>query len=281
MTVIASTDLAAHRSRPAPTPRLPDQADIRFGDIPAIARYIVRADRKLRDHGIRLSLCRDFDELAELNRRSSDWFALPPMFDPEQSEINAADGFWLKGVDRRGETVLSHAMRRYVLDDSLKAEVESLRFLYSTAALARATEARGEATAPSAATLRGRLGYMGALWLRSEYRGHDLARIISPLTRALGLGLWYPTACVSFVSTATVAKGRAAHFGWPPHRLEQSIRFSGLPGGHETTLDFTLCYATAAEIETVIADTLAMTQVSPAQAAPLPPPDWLPSAAAE
>lgn len=242
----------------APIDRLPDQLEIKFGPTEALGRFVLRADRTLRNHGIRLSLSTDFAELAALNARHlKNWFALPPMFDPVFARLGADNAFWLKGVNDAGETVLSHAMRLYVWPHTtLKEEAESLRMLYDNVGL-DLPGAYGEVVAPSAPTITGRVGYMGALWLHGDYRGQKLAGVVSPLTRAVGLARWYPTACFSFVSTSSVEKGRAALYGWSPDRVEPGINFFGLPGGHDQALEFSMCWMTAAEIEEVVLDTVA------------------------
>lgn len=256
MTAVTQTDLAPHRARPAPTPRLPDQVDIRFGDIPAIARFIMRADRALRDHDIRLSISTDFEEFLDANQRNraNDWFKPLPMFDVAHSTLGEANAFWLKGIDQEGATVLAHAIRLYVWPhSSMKEEVESLRMMYDVPPPA---PARGEMTAPSATKIRGRVGFMGALWLHPRFRGAQLAGTVSPLTRALGLARWYPDVLCSFVFKANVAKGRAKLFGWPDNQVEPSATFYDQPGWSGPPLDGCLCYATRAQVEAVIASSV-------------------------
>jgi hypothetical protein len=253
--------IEARIGRQAPIHRLPDQLEIKFGPIEQLGRFVLRADRKLRDHGIRLTLSSDFEELRELNaqHRKNDWFALPPMFDPVFAKIGPDNAFWLKGIDHAGETVLAHAMRLYVWRDStLKEEAESLRMLYDVAI--DTPGARGEVSAPIASLMTGRVGYMGALWLRSEFRGKKLASTISPLTRAIGLARWYPSMICSLVSTASVDNGRAALYGWPSENVEQSVKFFNLPGGHDKAFDFSVCFMSSEEIEAVVAETVAEQQ---------------------
>lgn len=222
-------------------PRLPDQVTVNFGPAESAGRAILQADRKVRDVGIRLSLSSDFDELLRINQSNGrDWYALPPMFDSRYNAINAENGFWLRGVDQHGDVVLSHAVRLYVWRRTdLKEEVETLRFLYSEPARRADAVARGEVTAPSATQIKGRVSYSGALWVRSDFRGHGLARLIPPLSRALALTRWYPEFHVCFVSTATARKGMGRTYGY--RREEEAVRFVNLPN-FETPLEFALCW---------------------------------------
>ncbi len=234
-------------------PRLPDQLTLDFGPIEPLARFILRADRLLRDSGIRLSLSTDFAELWEINARAKgkDWYTLPPMFDQTFNELGPKNGFWLKGVNHAGETVLSHAVRLYVwADTDLRRETESLRLLYGPTVVDLAG-ARGEATAASASMLTGRIAHTGALWIRSDFRNKGLARTVSPLTRALTLSRWYPEAIFGLVSRKTVEAGMAAVYGWPESRVERSIVFSALPG-FESRLEFCLCWMTTEEVEAAV-----------------------------
>ncbi len=234
-------------------PRLPDQLEIKFGPIEALGRFILRADRILRDNGIKVSLCTDFDEFIETNRRKRDrdWFSPLPCYLPQHSKLNEKNAFWLKGVNAAGDTVMSHVIRLYVWPHTtLKEEVESLRVFYET--MPDAPDARGEATAPTAAKISGRVGLMGALWLDPDYRGSKLAGVVSPLTRAVALARWSPDYCCSFVFKTGVAKGRAALYGWPAQNVEPSITFWNIPGFEGPPLDGCLCYRTTAEVEEAI-----------------------------
>lgn len=259
----------------ARTPRLPDQLEIKFGPIEALGRYILRADRALRDHGIRVSICTDFGEFLETNRRKRgrDWFSPLPCFSPEYCTLDERNAFWLKGVNQAGDTVMSHAIRLYVWPNTtMKAEVESLRFLYDV--VPDAPDARGEATAPMAAKMSGRVGLMGSLWLDPDYRGGKLAATISPLTRAVALARWLPDYCCSIVFQTGVDKGRAALYGWPAQNVERAVKFWNLPGFEGPPLDCSLCYRTTSEIEDVVFEGAVLAEresqsvsVSPADAA--------------
>lgn len=99
--------------------------------------------------------------------------------------------------------------------------------------------ARGEVSAPSASRIRGRVSYSGALWVRSDFRGHGLARIIPPLSRAVALTRWYPEFHICFVSTSTARNGMGRTYGYK--REEEAIRFVNLPK-FDTPLEFALCW---------------------------------------
>lgn len=238
-------------------PRLPDQLDIKWGPIETLGRFVLRADQILRRHGIRASLSFDFEEFNVTNQRNrhNEWFGLLPLFLTKYCRLGEENAFWLKGVDEAGETVMAHAIRLYMWQSTtMKREVESLRIMYDI--VPQNTAARGEATAPSANIISGRVGIMGALWLHPRYRGAQLASTISPLTRAVALARWYPDYCSSIVFKSGVEKGRAALYGWPAQNVEPAVRFWNLPGWQGPDLDCYLCYRTTSEIEDVVMETV-------------------------
>lgn len=253
---ISVTSPLGVRGGVARLPRLPDQLEIKFGPIEALGRYILRADRTLRDQGIKLSICTDFEELADTNRRKMDrgWYDLPPCFASKYSSLDEQNAFWLKGVNDWGDTVLSHAIRFYVWQrTTLKEEVESLRLLYER--MPHAPTACGEITAPAATKISGRVCLMGALWLDPDYRGQKLASTVSPLTRAVALSRWYPDYCFSIVSQDGIDKGRAGLYGWPPQNVEPSVKFCNLPGYSGPHPHGSICFLSRDEMERIVVET--------------------------
>jgi hypothetical protein len=233
-------------------PRLPDQVNVNFGPVDAIADVILRTDREVRDAGIRLSLSSDFAELEranELNR--ADWYPLMPNFDRRQCALGSSNAFWLKGIDRHGDVVLTHAVRLYTLGrTSLKDEIETLRFYYDDPEPALSRGMRAEASAPMASAVSGRVSYSGTLWVRSDYRGFGLARLVPPLSRVIALTTWYPSFHTCFVSKAMVDKGMGRVYGYS--NIQSAVRiWSSLPSFQHfgPMADFTFCWVTTEEAE--------------------------------
>src|SRR4051812_25677535 len=91
-----------------PRSRLPDQLTVNFGPTEAIAKAVLGVDFAVREIGIKLSLSSDFEELAHVNRiNQADWYPLTPNFDPRFSSLHPDNAFWVKGIDGRGDVVLS------------------------------------------------------------------------------------------------------------------------------------------------------------------------------
>lgn len=223
-------------------PRLPDQVDVNFGPTDAVAEVILATDRSARNVGIRLSLSSDFQDLQTINQNNRvDWYPLTPNFDPTECELDASNAFWLKGVDAKGDVVLCHAVRLYALAGSLKSSVEDLSFYYDSQDRARSLGVHTAVSAPSAA-MTGRLAYSGALWVRSDFRGFGLARLIPPLSRTLALTRWYPANHTCFLTQPTVEKGMGPVYGYD--NLEYAITLANMPG-FPPSMNCALCWKTA------------------------------------
>jgi hypothetical protein len=232
-------------------PRLPNQVDVNFGPTDAVSEVILGTDRSVRNVGIRLSLSSDFHDLQRINQQNRvDWYPLTPNFDPDECDRNASNAFWLRGIDDRGDVVLCHAVRLYALHQDLKGAVEDLSFYYDDTDRARAAGVHTTVTA-TAAAMSGRVAYSGALWVRSDFRGFGLARLIPPLSRTLALTRWYPANHTCFLMQPTVEKGMAKVYGYD--NLEYAITLGNMPG-FPSSLNCALCWKTAdavtEEIET-------------------------------
>lgn len=242
--VITARDTAP--ARRAPVPRLPDQLSVNFGPAEAIGQVVLATDFAVRQLGIRLSLSTDFEELAEVNaRHRHDWYPLMPNFDPRHCALDSQNAFWIKGIDAQGDVVLCHAVRLYLVKDAaLKGELESLRFYYDRPEHAIANGMSIDVTAPVAETIKGRVSYSGALWVRSDFRGGGLARLIPPLSRALAVTRWYPAYHTCILMQPTVEKGMAGVYGYD--HLEYAIWVRNLPG-FTAHLKSAVCWKTTDE----------------------------------
>lgn len=234
------------RARTASVPRLPDQLSVNFGPAEAIGRAVLATDFAVRNLGIRLSLSTDFEEFAHVNAANqSDWYPLTPNFDFRHSAVDEKNAFWLKGIDARGDVVLCHAVRLYVFGNTtLKDELESLRFYFDRPETAIANGTSVAVEAPIASRIKRRVSYSGSLWVRSDFRGGGLARLIPPLNRALAVTRWYPSHHICILTQPTVEKGMAKVYGY--NHLEHTIWLRNLPG-FAANLKTAVCWKTTDE----------------------------------
>ena len=207
--------------------RLPDQIRLDKGPIRLLARFMLQADRAAFDRGIRLSLQQDFDLLRQVNEQSrTSWGKLVPIFNPEHSDLDPANAFWIAGCDADGEIVATQAARFLPLQQSsLAAELVSLRLFYRDPAPHLAAGERCEVLAPSAARIGGRVVFSGGGWYHPRCRGIGLSSILPRISRAYAHARWETDYTVSMVEPPLVEKGVVRSYGYT--RIESMIRFTG------------------------------------------------------
>lgn len=211
-----------------PHARLPDQVTINFGPADVLATAFLRLDRAVREQGIYLSISHDLDELVEANERNrKDWPALLPMFDPSLGGYQPENGFWVRGVNDKGEVVLCHAARLYLWpESSLFTELETLRFFYPDPDLQKQAGETCIVDTDGARDVSGRVCYSGAVWVRTDYRGRGLAHLTPRLVRGYSLTKWYPDFSLGMVQLRNVKGEKAAQtYGW--QHMEPGIHWFG------------------------------------------------------
>lgn len=188
-------------AKPRPEPGLqgppreprPLLSDIRIehGPVDLLGRFFLKADTAARQRNVSLSFA-PLQELVETNRRNSDtWRPLLPLFDPAAGGATQQDSFCIVGRDPRGEVVATQAARLYRWDGtSFHEEAESLRLFYADPAQLRRPREKVEVTAPAAKKITGRVVFAGGAWYRPDYRGRQLAQILTRISRAYAYTLW-------------------------------------------------------------------------------------------
>lgn len=223
-----------------PHARLPDQINVNFGPPELLGPAFLALDRAARQRGVYLSISHDLDELAYVNEvYRKDWYPLPPMFDPTLGGISEDNAFWIRGVNGKGEVVLSHACRMYVWPDtSLADELESMRFFYPEPETQRSPGEACIVASDAATQVFGRVCYSGAVWVRPDFRKLGLAHITPRLVRAYSLTHWYPDFSMGMVKTSAVPNAAAARtYGW--RHVHTGIRWLGSrEGGAELEFAF-------------------------------------------
>lgn len=191
----------------------------------AIASCIDRYEAQAFAAGIRLELETDFHLLAEINPYL-DKAPLTPQFDPSVSDIGPMNGFWLKGINGRGEIVQTQAVR---VDDltgtSLALHLKSLKAFYNDPSKSAHPQETCEVEAPAAYGITGRVGYHGEFWIKgglNGYRGHDLAIILPRIGMAVAQARWAPDFMYGTIQPAIAEKGIVARYGYhnvQPHGI--------------------------------------------------------------
>ncbi len=170
--------------------RLPDALTIKHGPAELLARFVLEGDKAARRVGLRLRLRHDFDDLRRLNEfevRRGNWFRLVNLFNPEYCDLTPENSYWLSGESEDGEIVVTVAWRIFFWPDTNL--FQEGRFLFYGRGKGRPCEFSSEA-AKVAAMLSGVVLFAGSLWVRPDFRGHQLSQLIpsaGPSLRARAL----------------------------------------------------------------------------------------------
>jgi len=220
--------------------RLPDALTIKHGPAPLLARFILEADKAARARGIELRLRHDFDELLYLNRQETargNWYPLLYAFNPEYTDLNPDNAFWIAGLDRHGEVVTTRAAHIYYWPDTSLREQARLPFY------GRDEGQPCIVTAEAASMITGVVWDGGAAWVRPDHRGSKLSGLVSRTSKAYGAARWPIDWLIGFAQPHIVSKGFAAIYG--ARHLSHSIYYPGSPWGDP--LEVALMYTSAAE----------------------------------
>jgi hypothetical protein len=144
----------------------------------AIENYI----GALADAGITLRVRRNFETYAAIRRSYGD-LHLNQAFDPHHIRFGDRD-FWLLAENRCGETIATHCLRRFIVDDFYDLiRSQSLWFGIRPHLL----DARF-VVACEIPPFGGEVAHGGGLWVRQDYRGSARLSFILPrLARAIAL----------------------------------------------------------------------------------------------
>jgi len=196
----------------------------------ALARYVSEIDAIAIESGMTLELCKDFREFRDIRNALSDRPPVPPIFDPNYTDIGPANGFWIKGTNQEGEIVHLQATRRHdIRGISLADHLYELRQLYKLPGLNKDLE-RSSYAAPATKIISGTVCYHGEIWLKGGpegYRGKGLASLLPRMLLALALAEWTPDYVFGFVPTQIAHKGVLAQYGYM-HVQPGGILWSGI-----------------------------------------------------
>jgi len=207
-------------------PRLLDALTVRHGPAPLLARFMVAGDRALRDMGLTLRIRTDFDALIDLNRQqvaAGNWLPVPDAYNPEFSDLDESNAFWVAGENDRGEIVVTWASRIHDWTGTTMAD------RMCTAWYGRDTGQPCIVTAEAAAMITGICACSGASWVRPDVRGKHLSHLMPRIGKAYASSHWPLDWAVGFIGLNNVAKGLANSYG--QKNLSRSVVFPGSAWG--------------------------------------------------
>jgi len=192
--------------------RLPDALTIKYGPARLLASFVLEGDKAARDKGIRLRLRHDFGDLVYVNKHAAvrrSWHPLMDIFNPKYSDLQPENSYWISGEDENGEIVLTQAGRVYYWPDRTLEQEARLMFYGG-----REKGQRCVVTAADAKLITGVVFYGGSGWVRPDFRGRRLMRLVPRLGRAYALARWPVDWGISFVLPDLIDNGIAAGYGY-------------------------------------------------------------------
>ncbi|WP_139481442.1 hypothetical protein [Bradyrhizobium ivorense] len=122
------------------------------------------------------------------------------------------------GVDKNNEVALVQAARRYDLSHSCFAEhLESLKAFYADPAIHAHPQDRCTCTAPTARKITGKVAYHGDFWLRRDFRGQGMPKIMAAIIRGVSFAMWAPDFVCGLAERWLLDKGVLAQYGHLHH----------------------------------------------------------------
>jgi hypothetical protein len=213
-----------------PAKRLTD-IRIDFGPREELAQFFLMADTALRRKGVFLGFG-TFEELVETNRRNRDsWLPIVPSYDPANGLCDLDKGYVLIGRNAAGEIVV--AQGTIIFDwvgTNFKDEAESMRIFYASPETRPRPQERCIVTAPSAASMSGRVALHGAAWWHPSVRGRLLGALVARVSRLYAYARWRTDLSLAINSEKLIAGGFPKRNGY--QHIEPGVAFRNFEMGN-------------------------------------------------
>lgn len=224
-----TTTAKNHNIQPPRTVQRPlafAQTKTKFGPIGMIGRALLRMEEAIRDRGVSLKLA-SMDRLLEINKQTSEgWLPLISIFDSTFHDFTDQNSFFIVGTDDNGEVVACQAARLFEWNDTnFVQEAESLRLFYQHPEKYQLHDEACRVTALAAKSLRGRVVFSGAAWLRKDYRRRGIFQILPRLCRAYAHTIWNSELTMTMMSRQRMNAGAFTRPGYP--NVEWSVNVTG------------------------------------------------------
>lgn len=172
-----------------------------------VARCLQVCDDVAEEKNIKLSIGFDFHEYVSIARATPTKGPTFPNFQPDRSPIKPGEGYWIIGVDKNKDVVGLEAARLYDLSHSNFAEhLQSLKAFYAAPTIHAHPGDRCTCIAPAAKKMTGKVAYHGDLWVRRDFRGQGVGKILTGITHAVSFAMWAPDFLCALVERWTLDK---------------------------------------------------------------------------
>lgn len=218
------TIVAKIATRAKPSASILNNLVIEHGPTPLLGQFFLRADAEARKQGVHIGFA-SCGEMVEANaQNSNNWLPLIPLFDPSFGALNDENSFCILGWNAAGEIVTANAGRFYDWQaTNLVEETKTLRLFYDDPERMKVAGERCEVTAAKATSITGRVAYVGAAWVRPDFRGRGLSETLPRFAKAYALTQWGPDWITSLMTEATHSRGFAERFGY--NHIDWEVRW--------------------------------------------------------
>ncbi|UPJ47813.1 hypothetical protein IVB30_32070 [Bradyrhizobium sp. 200] len=173
-----------------------------------ISRFLQAYDAAATQKGIKISIGFDFHEYVSITQATPTKGRTYPNFRPDRSPIKRGEGFWIVGVDENNEVAVLEAARLYDLSRTNLAEhLRSLKAFYADPTVHAHPQDRCTCVAPSAKNITGKVAYLGDRWVRRDFRGQGMSKIMAGIARGTSFAMWAPDFLCALVARRLVDKG--------------------------------------------------------------------------
>lgn len=173
-----------------------------------VSRFLQGYDAAAARNGIKLSIGFDFHDYVSITQAVPTKGRTYPIFRPDRSPIKLGEGYWVIGVDKNNEVVLVEAARLYDLSHSNFAEhLESLKFFYADPTKYAHPQDHCICKAPSARKITGKVAFQGDIWVRKDFRGQGIPKIMTGIARGVSFAMWAPDFVCGLAGRWSVDKG--------------------------------------------------------------------------
>lgn len=173
-----------------------------------LSRSLQVHDGVATQKGIKLLIGFDFHQYVSITQGIPTKGRTYPTFRPDRSPIKPGEGYWIVGVDNNNDVAAVEAARLYDLSHSNFAEhLQSLKAFFGDPTVYAHPQDRCICKAPTAEKITGKVAYHGDLWVRRDFRGQGLRKIITRIAHGMSFAMWAPDFLCALVARWTLDKG--------------------------------------------------------------------------
>lgn len=179
-----------------------------------VSRFLQKYDAAAAQKGIKISIGFDFHDYISITRATPTKGSTYPSFRPDRSPIKSGEGYWMIGLDQNNEVALTEAARLFDLSHSNFSEhLQSLKAFYANPSAHAHPLDRCTCTAPSANKMTGKVAYHGDRWVRRDFRGQGIPKIMAGIARGVSFAMWAPDFLCGLVAQRRLKSG-SVYYGY-------------------------------------------------------------------